>query len=73
MTKIDLLTWFTERSAGAVAESENDATERECIRAVTIALHSWCLIKLSRGLLLRNFNLALETVHNGAFAEIVRG
>ena len=56
-----------------MAESENDATQRECICAVTIALQSWCLIKLSCGLLLRNFDLALETVSNGAYAEIVGG
>ena len=69
---IDLLTHFeTERSAGTVAESENDATQRESIRAVAITLQSWCLIKLNRGLLLRNFDLALEAVGNGAFAEIV--
>ena len=61
------------KPAGAVAESENDATQHECIRAVAIALQSWCLIKLSRGLLLRNFDLALETVSNGTFVEIVRG
>ena len=54
-----------------MAESENDATQRESIRAVAIALQSWCLIKLNRGLLLRNFDLALEAVSNGAFAEIV--
>ena len=57
-----------------MAESENDATQHhECIRAVAIALQSWCLIKLSRGLLLRNFDLVLETVSNGAFAGIVGG
>ena len=55
------------RSAGAMAESENDATQREYIRAVATALQSWCLIKLSHGLLLQNFDLALETVGNGAF------
>ena len=53
-----------------MAESENDATQRESIRAVAIPLQSWCLIKLNRGLL-RNFDLALEAVSNGAFAEIV--
>ena len=69
-----MLTRFkTERSAGIVAESENNATQHKCICAVAIALQSWCLIKLSRGLLLRNFDLALETVSNGAFAEIVGG
>ena len=51
-----------------MAESENDATQRESIRAVAIPLQSWCLIKLNRGLLLRNFDLALEAVSNGAFA-----
>ena len=67
-----MLTSFeTERSAGAVAESENDAIQRESICAVAIALQSWCLIKLNRGLLLRNFDLQLEAVSNGAFAEIV--
>ena len=66
-----MLTRFeTERSAGAEAESEKDATQRESIRAVAIALQSWCLIKLNRGLLC-NFDLALEAVSNGAFAEIV--
>ena len=76
MTK--LICWpalKTERSAGAVAESEKDAiidaTQRECIHAVAIALQSWCLIKLRSGLLLQNFGLALETVSNGAFAEII--
>ena len=54
-----------------MAESENDATQRESIHAVAIALQSWCLIKLNSGLLLRNFDLALEAVSNGAFAEIV--
>ena len=42
----------------------------KCIHAVAIALQSWCLIKLSRGLLFQNFDLALETVSNGAFVEI---
>ena len=55
-----------------MAESENDATQRESIRAVAIALQSWCLIKLNHGLLLCNFDLALEPVSNGVFAEIVR-
>ena len=74
MTKIDLLTNIkTERSAGTMAESENDATQRKCVHAVAIALQSWCLIKLSRGLLLWKFDLALETVSNGAFVEIVGG
>ena len=59
--------------AGAVAESENDATQHKCVRALEIAPQSWCLIKLSHGLLLRNFDLALETVINGAFVEIIRG
>ena len=73
-----MLTRFkTKRSVGAVAERENDATQHECIFAVAIALQSWCLIKLSRGLLLQNFDLALKTVSNGrgngAFAEIVGG
>ena len=69
-----MLTRFkTERSVGTVAESENDATQCECIYAVAIALQFWCLIKLSRSLLLRNFNLALKTVSNGTFVEIVRG
>ena len=54
-----------------MAESENDAIQRESIRAVAIALQSWCLIKLNCGLLLRNFDLALKAVSNGAFAEIV--
>ena len=54
-----------------MAESENDATQRECIRVVAIALQSWYLIKLSRSLLLRNFELALEIVSNGTFVEIV--
>ena len=67
-----MLTRFeTERKAGAVAESENDATQHESIRAVAITLQSWCLMKLNRGLLLRHFDLALEAVSNGAFAEIV--
>ena len=56
-----------------MAESENDATQCEYIYAVAIALQFWCLIKLSHSLLLRNFNLALKTVSNGTFAEIVRG
>ena len=69
-----MLTCFkTERSAGAVAESKNNATQRECVCAVAIALQYWCLIKLSHGLLFQDFNLTLETVSNGAFAEIVRG
>ena len=43
------------------------------VYAVAIALWSWSLIKLiSRGLFLWNFDLALETVGNGAFAVIVR-
>ena len=65
----------TERSAGVVAESENDATQRKCIAAVAImSMQSGCLVKLSRaGLFLRNLDLALETVSNGAFAEIVGG
>ena len=54
-----------------MAESENDATQRESIRPVAIALQSCYLIKLTRSLLLRNFDLALEAVSNGAFAEIV--
>ena len=54
-----------------MAESENDATQRESIRAVAITLQSWCLIKLKSGLLLHNFDLALEAVSNGAFAEII--
>ena len=54
-----------------MAESENDATQRECICAVAIALQFWCLLKLSRGLLLWNFDLALETVSNDVFAEII--
>ena len=53
-----------------MAESKNNATQNKCIRAVAIAL-LWCLIKLNCGLLLWNFNLALKTVSNGAFAEIV--
>ena len=57
------------RSAGVVAESENDATQLECIRAVAIALQSWCLLKLS---LLQNFDLALKTVSNDAFVKTVR-
>ena len=61
------------RSASAMAESESDATQRECILAVAIALQSWCLIKLNCGLLLQNFDLALETVGNGAFVEIIKG
>ena len=56
-----------------MAESENNATQRKCIRAVAIALQSWCLIKLSHGLFLWNFNLALETVNNGTFVKIVGG
>ena len=56
-----------------MAQSENDATQRKCIRAAAIALQSWCLIKLSCGLLFLNFDLALETVINGAFVEIVGG
>ena len=60
------------RSAGTVAESKNDATQRKCIHAVAIALQSWCLIKLSHGLLLQNLNLALETVINGTFVDIAR-
>ena len=69
-----LLTRFkTKRSAGAVAESKNKATYHECIRAVARALQSWCLIKLSRGLLFRYLDLALETVSNGTFVEIVKG
>ena len=59
-----------------MAESENDATRTARVytgQAVAIVLQSWCLIKLSRGLLLRNFDLALETVSNGTFVEIVRG
>ena len=63
----------TKRSASAVAESENNATQRKCIRAVAIALQSWCLTKLSRGLFLQNFDLVLKTVSNGAFVEIIRG
>ena len=51
-----------------MSENENDATQRESIRAVAIPLQSWCLIKLSHGLLLQNFDLALEAVSNGAFA-----
>ena len=58
-----------------LTENENDVTystrQQECICAVAIALQSWCLIKLSHGLLLQNFDLALEVVSNGAFAEIV--
>ena len=54
-----------------MAESENDATQHECICAVAIAMQSWCLIKLSRGLLLWNFDLTLEAVSNGAFAELI--
>ena len=56
-----------------MAESENDATQHECIRAVAIALQSWSLIKLNRGPLLWNFDLALETVSNGTLMEIVGG
>ena len=55
-----------------MAESKNDATQHESIHAIAIALQSWCLIKLIRSLLLQNFDLALEAVSNGAFAEIVR-
>ena len=61
----------TKRSAGTVAESEKDATQRESICAVATALQSCCLIKLIRSLPLRNFDLALEAVSNGAFAEII--
>ena len=43
-----------------MADSKNIATQCECICAVAIALQSWGLIKLSRGLILRNFDLALE-------------
>ena len=69
-----MLTRFkTERSAGAMAGNENDATQRKCIHVVEIALQSWCLIKLSRGLLLRNFDLAFETVINGAFVRLSEG
>ena len=56
-----------------MAESENDATQHECIHAVPIALQSWCLIKLSRDLLLQNFELALKTVSNGALRRSSEG
>ena len=57
-----------------MAESEKDVTQLKCIRAVAIALQSWCLIKLRCGLSLQNHDLSLETVqHNDAFAEIVGG
>ena len=56
-----------------MAESENDATQHECIHAVPIALQSWCLIKLSRDLLLQNFELALKAVSNGALRRSSEG
>ena len=54
-----------------MTESENDATQRKYVHAVAITLQSRCLIKLSHGLLLGNFNLAFEVVSNSIFVEIV--
>ena len=73
MTK--LTCWPTLKLRGQLVPRLRVRTmpQHECIRAVAIALHSWCLIKLSRCLLLQNFDLALETIGNGAFVEIVGG